>query len=114
MSNPYDTLPRAAMKKVTIAFDVDGTLRCNCTETCQDPNQDIVDMFRILRKFKNIELYVWSGGGAEYARRFAQLYGLPVKDKNCISKFSGFKPDIAIDDIQETALGAINLIVREK
>lgn len=102
------------MKTVTIAFDVDGTLRCNCTETCQDSNQDIVDLFRILRKFKNIELFVWSGGGKDYARRFVDLYKLPVKESNCISKFGAPQMDIAIDDIQETNLGIINLIVREK
>jgi hypothetical protein len=110
----YDDLPRDKMKKISIAFDVDGTLRCNCTETCEDPNADIVELFRILNKFKNTELYVWSGGGKDYALRFARVFGLGVKEGNCVSKFSGFKPDIAIDDIQETALGALNLIVREK
>ena len=110
----YADLPRDKMKRLTIAFDVDGTLRCNCTDICEDQNEDIVSLFRIFRKMKNTELYVWSGGGAAYALRFARLYGLDVKDGNCLSKFSGFKPDIAIDDIQETALGAFNLIVREK
>jgi hypothetical protein len=111
----YTTLPRDRMRTIKIAFDVDGTLRCNCTGTCQDSNQDIVDLFRILRKFKNIELFVWSGGGADYARRCADLYKLPVKADHCISKFSDYpKMDIAIDDIQETALGLLNLIVREK
>lgn len=110
----YSTLPREKMRKVSIAFDVDGTLRCNCTDTCEDPNPDIVEMFKILKKFKNVELYVWSGGGAEYAYRFATKFSLLVSPSRCISKFNGFKPDIAIDDIQDTALGAINLIVREK
>ena len=112
--NDYDDLPRAAMKKLSIAFDVDGTLRCNCTDTCQDPNADIVELFRILKKFKNTELYVWSGGGADYAYNFALKYDLGVNQSRCLSKFGGFKPDIAIDDIQETALGMLNLIVREK
>lgn len=110
----YSDLPRAKMRKVTITFDVDGTLRCNCTETCQDENRRITDLFKILQTFKNVELYVWSGGGADYALRFARKFGLDVKEQNCISKFSGFKPDIAIDDIQETDLGIINLIVKEK
>jgi hypothetical protein len=111
----YSTLPRSDMKTIKIAFDVDGTLRCNCNETCEDSNPDIVTLFRILRKFKNVELFVWSGGGAKYAYRFAQLYKLPVKENHCISKFSDYpKMDIAIDDIQETALGTLNLIVREK
>jgi len=110
----YSTLPRAKMQKITIAFDVDGTLRCNCTDTCQDPNKRVVELFKTLATMKNSEMYVWSGGGAEYARRFAELYELPVKGKNCISKFVVWQPDIAFDDIQETALGIVNLIVREK
>lgn len=103
------------MKKVKIAFDVDGTLRCNHTDTCRDPNEDIVTLFKILAKFKNVELYVWSGGGTQYAYSFARRFELPVKESHCLSKFElSFKPDIAIDDIQETALGLLNLIVREK
>jgi hypothetical protein len=103
------------MKTIKIAFDVDGTLRSNKTETSEEPNESIVTLFRILRRFKNVELFVWSGGGAEYARRFASLYTLPVAlDTHCISKFNAPHMDIAIDDIQETALGTINLIVREK
>lgn len=110
----YSELPRQKMRKIRIAFDVDGTLRCNCTDTCEDPNWDIVRLFNLLEKFKNTEMYVWSGGDKEYAERFSRLYGLKVPYKNCLSKFSGFKPDIAIDDIQDTDLGTINLIVREK
>jgi hypothetical protein len=107
-------LPRDTMKKIRIAFDVDGTLRCNCTDTCQDPNQRIIDLFKILESFKNTELYIWSGGGSDYARRFGDKFGLKAKDY--LSKLStspGFI-DIAIDDIQDTAIGKINLIVKEK
>ncbi len=107
-------LPFGKMQKYRIAFDVDGTLRCNHTDTCEDPNQDIVDLFRILGKFKNIELYVWSGSGADYARRFARKYELKVKDSRCVSKIDAPQMDIAIDDIQDTAIGLVNLIVREK
>ena len=110
----YDDLPRAPMEKLRIAFDVDGTLRCNCTETCNDPNRDIVELFRIFNKFKNTELYVWSGGGADYALRFAREFGLGAKESNCLSKFNAPKMDICIDDIQETNLATMNLIVREK
>lgn len=102
------------MQKVKIAFDVDGTLRCNCTDTCTDANVDIVALFHILNKFKNTKLYVWSGGGADYALRAALRYGLAVPEGRCISKIGAPEMDIAIDDIQDTAIGKINLIVREK
>lgn len=107
-------MPRDKMRKVTIAFDVDGTLRCNCTDTCQDPNPRIVDLFNILSSFKNTDMYVWSGGGAQYAQRFAQKFDLTVQAGHCISKIGAPQMDIAIDDIQDTAIGTINLIVREK
>lgn len=105
-------LPFGKMKNVTIAFDVDGTLRCNCTDTCEDPNERIVALYNILASFKNTDMYVWSGGGADYAYRWALKFGLPKA--KCKSKLDGFKPDIAIDDIQDTAIGHINLIVHEK
>lgn len=107
-------LPFGKMRDIFIAFDVDGTLRCNCTDNCQDPNQRIVDMFNTLASFKNTRMFVWSGGGAEYARRFADKYNLSVKPMSCISKIGAPEMDIAIDDIQDTAIGKINLIVREK
>lgn len=107
-------LPRDKMQKIRIAFDIDGTLRSNQTETSQEPNIDIVELFRILNKFKNIELYVWSGGGAEYARQFARKYNLKVGDSRCISKIGAPHMHIAIDDIQDTAIADINLIVNEK
>lgn len=110
----YTSLPRADMRKIRIAFDVDGTLRCNCTDTCKDPNLRIVQLFMILDTLKNVELYVWSGGGSAYALGFARHFALPVKPKNCISKFGAPQMDICIDDIQETDLASINLIVREK
>lgn len=107
-------LPRDRMKTIKIAFDVDGTLRCNHTDNCEDPNDRIVALYNILATFKNVELYVWSGGGAQYAQRFADKFKLKYKNGHCISKIGAPKMDIAIDDIQKTAIAAINLIVKEK
>lgn len=113
------------MRKITIAFDVDGTLRCNCSETCQDVNRRIVDLVYILSSMKNTKIIVWSGGGADYARNFMSKFNF--KHITYASKmFGGYdeqgkpifnpdiKPDIAIDDIQDCELGTINLIVNEK
>ena len=110
-------LPEAPMAKILIAVDIDGTLRCNCTETCRDVNEDVAELCRLLKKMKNTKLVAWSGGGSDYAQRFVDsderlqaIFG-----RKCYSKIgASFKPDIAIDDIQDTALGVINLIVREK
>lgn len=102
------------MKTIKVAFDVDGTLRCNCTDTCEDPNMRIVRMFNIMASFKNVEMFVWSGGGKEYAMRFANLFELRVAHKNCISKIGAPAMDIAVDDQHEFNQADINLIVREK
>lgn len=108
-------LPRAKMEPILIAFDVDGTLRCNCKDDCELPNKNIVELFKILSSFKNTRMIVWSGGGKDYAYRFARKYELGVKESQCFSKIGcNLKPQIAVDDIQDTALGQINLIVREK
>jgi hypothetical protein len=102
------------MNPVKIAFDVDGTLRCNCTDTCADPNERQVSRFKAFATDKNTEMYVWSGGGAEYARRFADMYDLPVKPSHCISKVGAPHMDICFDDQHGTALADKNIIVREK
>jgi hypothetical protein len=109
-------LPFGKMRQYRVAFDVDGTLRCNCTETCTDPNVEILDLLRILSKFKNITCFIWSGGGAKYALGMRNMFGLEqyVKEAHCISKIGAPPMDIAIDDIQDTAIGSINLIVKQK
>lgn len=111
-------LPRDNMKRIVIAVDVDGTLRCNCTETCEDPNKRIVELVKTLVTFKNVKIIVWSGGGKAYAQRFMDKYGMPPKVKAASkldpSTWIYGRPQIAIDDIQDTAIADINLIVREK
>lgn len=108
------------MKTTVIAFDIDGTLRCNCTETCRYTNNDIGVLASILKRMKNTTLIAWSGGGAEYAQSFidgddflSMLFG-----RRCYSKVDYLQthdaPDIAIDDMHDFALGKTNLIVREK
>lgn len=104
-------------KKILIAFDVDGTLRCNCTPTCADPNENIVQLAQILASFKNVRLMVWSGGGTDYAANAIRRYSIPkafAADKKDPNTWVMGKPQIAIDDIQAFSLADINLIVREK
>lgn len=107
-------LPFGKMRKIRVAFDVDGTLRCNCTDKCMNANQRIVDAFNTLATFKNTDMYVWSGGGSAYADVMARHFGLDVKPSHCISKIGAPEMDIAFDDIQDTAIAKINLIVHEK
>jgi hypothetical protein len=110
-------LPFGKMQKVTIAFDVDGTLRRNDDDyDSPQANEDIRTLLRILKKFKNTKIIVWSGSGELYARQVAN----ELHVKQWVDKYASktdhevINADIAIDDIQDTAIGKINLIVREK
>lgn len=103
-------------KKVLIALDVDGTLRCNCTPVCKDPNEDIIRLAKILAGFKNVRLMVWSGGGKDYAQKFIDLYSLPAFAASKIdpTTWVSGKPQIAIDDEETFNLADVNLIIKEK
>jgi len=112
-------LPTDTMREVKIAFDIDGTLRNNTKLTPSGgpvPNEDIRTLLRILRKFKNTHIIVWSGSGELYARQVSDHLGIQqwVHQYGDKRDWLEIKPDIAIDDIQDTAIGLINLIVREK
>jgi hypothetical protein len=134
-------LPRAAdgkMSKVIIAFDVDGTLIKNVESVMtgapyvREPrqhgvpyNRDVpivhqINMLQVLSTFKNVRIVVWSGGGKQYAETWGNRLGLDKYVWRYASKLEheNFKAMcdtlIAIDDIQSTRLGDVNLIVREK
>lgn len=108
------------MKKAIIAFDIDGTLRCNCTDTCRDVNARVLEMAICFGSLKNSKLIAWSGGGAQYAQSFIDSNDTLMRlfGKRCYSKLNYYikhgQVEIAVDDIQDTALGKVNLIVREK
>lgn len=121
------------MKKILIAFDVDGTLVDNeqPSELGVVANERIRQLLIILASFKNTKILVWSGGGELWARQAVKELGLKkyvddyadkqyVKCPDCAEPChhhtfgTDIKPDIAIDDIQACELGLINLIVREK
>ena len=108
-------LPFGKMRKVRVAFDVDGTLRNNTSDEVV-ANEDIRSLLRILHRFKNVHTIVWSGSGELYARQCAAKMHIDQWVDSYASKTAHkeLNVDIAIDDIQDTAIGAINLIVREK
>lgn len=116
------------MKKITIAFDCDGTLVTTDSAKIKKivANERIRSLLVILASFKNTRIVVWSGGGEMWARQVAAAIGIDkyvdtYLSKNHLGKEGDkhiFKPDIvpdiAIDDIQDCDLGVLNLIVREK
>lgn len=120
------------MKKIIIAFDIDGTLIRNDSNNDMDggtpiANERIRTLLIILASFKNVKIMVWSGGGELYAHQVCSSLGIRkyidiFKSKNLIETNKngkhifepGIVPDIAIDDIQDCELGFLNLIVKEK
>jgi hypothetical protein len=124
-------LPRAAdgkMQKVIIAFDVDGTLiqsaegeRIHGVPNNADmPIVHQINTLQVLSHSKNVRIVVWSGGGADYAAMWGRRLGLDQYVWKYASKLEHYQLKaqsdflIAIDDIQSTRLGDVNLIVREK
>ncbi len=105
-------LPHGRMSWAVVCFDVDGTL-IDGENVTYEP---IVDMLKTLSKFKNVKIVVWSGGGKQYAEQQGRRLGLDEYVWRYASKteHTTIQPDIAFDDIQDTAIGQINLIVRNK
>lgn len=105
------------MNKLLIAFDVDGTLRCNCETTCRNANAPMAEIARWLKQYtKNCTLIAWSGGGKPYVESVVRDMGLDdvFPPKRCFGKLDPVKPDIAFDDMHEFILGDKNIIVKMK
>lgn len=117
------------MKKITIAFDCDGTLVTTDSATNKQivANERIRSLLITMASMKNTKIIVWSGTGEIWARQVVRELGLTkyvdkVMAKNIIGRdeaghpviTADITPDIAIDDIQACKLGVLNLIVFEK
>jgi phosphoserine phosphatase len=98
----------------TVAFDVDQTLiTCKLKveggilipEGPDIPRYEVIELFRKFKKF-GCQMFVWSGGGVDYAKQWAEKLGL---EATAVAKGS-FKPDIAVDD-QDVTLGTVNIKV---
>ena len=102
-----------------IAFDVDGTLIYDGNplykfvnpETgmeeplCDTPRYDVIALFKAFQGL-GYETYIWSGGGIDYAKRWAAKLGLSAT----IVEKGSFRPDIAVDDMA-VELGITNIRV---
>lgn len=108
------------MEKVAICFDVDGTLIDEDFHRI-DETANILEMF-LWQKWKNVDIIVWSGGGADYARTQAERI-LPPSLQHLVKYYSKLQYKelrtkytklVILDDIQDTRLGDANLIVRNK
>lgn len=116
------------MKEIIIAFDVDGTILNNegippTTPTHLRPrcglNLEAITLLQILSKMKNTKIYVWSGGGKEYAEQICREYGLEKYVDRCFGKHEYDETiygdvDICFDDVHACNLADKNIIVKFK
>lgn len=117
------------MKEIIIAFDVDGTILCNegiqpdCPAYLRPRwgvNLEVIQLIQILsKKMKNTKIYVWSGGGKDYAEKIVREYGLDRYVHRCYGKAeydetTEGKVDICFDDVHACELADKNIIVKMK
>lgn len=88
-----------------VAFDVDGTLIEQIGEKEDTPRYHVIQLFKLFESL-GCEMIIWSGGGVDYADRWAQKLGLDAK----IIEKGSIKVDIAFDDMQVN-LGKVNVVV---
>lgn len=94
------------MKTVKVAFDVDGTL-IRESDYGSVPRYEIIELLRWFDRNNN-EVYIWSGGGVDYAQRWSEKLGLTCA--KIIPKEANESIDIAFDD-EDVMLGVLNIKV---
>lgn len=110
------------MKELIIAFDVDGTIYGSPFMHRGEPvlNLRTVQLMELLKRHcKNVKIYVWSGGGKEYAEQIVAKFGLEPYVDRCFSKNDYDETiygdvDIAFDDEYAFDLADKNIIVKTK
>ena len=92
---------------IKIAFDVDGTLIKQNRDGLDIPHYKVIYLLRLLREILDVDsIYIWSGSGFDYAKRWKEKLDLPG---HVIVKGS-IPVDIAFDD-EEVNLGKVNIKV---
>jgi len=96
-------------QRIKVAFDVDGTLIHEVTPDGLEntPRYDVMFLYKFYESI-GCDMYIWSGGGVDYAEMWARKLGLNCK---VIPKGS-ILVDIAVDDL-DVLMGKVNLKVKE-
>lgn len=110
------------MKDLIIAFDVDGTIYGSPWAHKGEPvlNLRTVQFMQLFKDhIKNCKIYVWSGGGKDYAEQIVTKFGLEKWVDACFSKqdydeIINGEVDIAFDDEYAFDMAKVNMIVKTK
>lgn len=94
-------------ENLKVAFDVDGTLVLHTDGQSSVPRYDVLNILFTYQRL-GASIYVWSGGGVDYACDWQRKLGLSLDV--CVVAKGSFIPDIAYDD-QEVKLGKVNIRV---
>jgi hydroxymethylpyrimidine pyrophosphatase-like HAD family hydrolase len=87
------------MPTETIFVDIDGTLTEHPMAPWGLPRVDVINKIKSLIA-EGHEIVLWSAGGTQYAKDFAERYG--IKPLVCVGK-----PRLAIDDKSDIRSGGI-------
>ena len=96
---------------IRIAFDVDGTLIYSEGQEhpADTPRYEVIALFKSLYLCKDVQLYIWSGGGIDYALHWAEKLGLDEYIDDVIEKTAMPNDiDICFDD-ENVKLGKVNI-----
>lgn len=91
-----------------IAFDVDGTL-IKKTDNGDVPRYEIIQMAKTFIALGHT-VFVWSGGGTDYARSWAEKLDLLPLVRILPKRGNAYDIDIAFDD-HATSLATVDVIV---
>lgn len=89
-----------------IAFDIDGTL-VRQTDYGSVPRYEIINLLLFFNSY-NYHVYVWSGGGIDYAKTWSEKLGITCAV--AISKNNQQGIDLCFDD-EEVELATVNIKV---
>ena|SRR3990167_3973136 len=97
------------MPKLNVAFDVDGTL----IDLDNMPNYPVIDLLRWFES-QHHRVFIWSGGGCDYARHWADKLGftdVPVIEKNQKSALD-WGIQLTVDDMPiELGHSILNILI---
>lgn len=99
------------MNQLVIAFDVDDTLLAPPEATGFDrdvPNYPVIAVYKFFQQ-QGHRMIIWSGGGVDYARMWADKLGLDPDD--VIEKTANPNVDICFDDC-DVQLAKVNVKVK--